>query len=94
MPEKSAFTFHHNFYPKPKGVLEDATISDETKHKLQAIKQDYNDIVSQHSSDMGLIPLEEMIMKIDPKLLPVTSKQYPLPFKHHKFVREEKETLK
>ena len=22
MPEKSAFTFHHNFYPKPKVVLE------------------------------------------------------------------------
>ena len=30
MPEKSAFAFHHNFYPKPKVVLEDATISDET----------------------------------------------------------------
>ena len=30
MPEKSAFTFHHNFYPKPKVILEDATISDKT----------------------------------------------------------------
>ena len=31
MPEKSAFTFHHNFCPKPKVKLEDAIISDETK---------------------------------------------------------------
>ena len=47
MPEKSAFTFHHNFYPKPKVVLEDATTSDETNNKLQVLKDDCNDIVSQ-----------------------------------------------
>ena len=26
MPEKTSFIFHHNFYPKPKVVLEDAVI--------------------------------------------------------------------
>ena len=41
MPEKSAFTFHQNNYPKPKVVLEDATLSDETKNRLQLLKQDY-----------------------------------------------------
>ena len=46
MPEKSAFTFHHNFYPKPKELLEDATTPDETKSNLQVLKQDYNDIVN------------------------------------------------
>ena len=59
MPEKSAFTFHHTFYPKPKVVLEDAPISDKTWDRLQKLKQDYNDIVSQHSSDIGLTHLEE-----------------------------------
>ena len=37
MPEKSAFTFHHNFYPKPKVVLEDATISDKAQARLQEL---------------------------------------------------------
>ena len=35
MPEKSAFTFHYNFYPKSKVKLENAIISDETKNKLE-----------------------------------------------------------
>ena len=52
MPEKSAFTFNHNFYPKPKVKLEDAITSDETKSKLQELKRNYNGIVSQHSSDI------------------------------------------
>ena len=34
MPEKSAFMFHHNFYPKPKIDLEDTEVSQETRHKL------------------------------------------------------------
>ena len=38
MPQKSAFTFHHNFYPNLKVVLEDATISDETQNRLQVLK--------------------------------------------------------
>ena len=38
MSEKSAFTFHHNLYPKPKIDLEDATISDETQNRLQVLK--------------------------------------------------------
>ena len=33
MPEKSAFMFHHNFYPKPKVVLEDADITNLTRQK-------------------------------------------------------------
>ena len=68
-------------YPKPKVILEEATISDETRSKLQVLKQDYNDIVSQHISDIGLTHLEEMITKTDPELPPVASKLYPLPLK-------------
>ena len=89
MLEKSAFTFHHNFYPKIKVVLEDATISDKTQARLQELKQDCNDIVSQHSSDIGLAHLEEMTVKTGPDLPPVASKPYPLALKHHTFVKEE-----
>ena len=70
MSENSAFTFHHNFYSKPQVKLEDAIISDETKEKLQILKQNYNDIVSQHSSNIGLTHLEEMVIKMNPELPP------------------------
>ena len=70
MPEKSAFTFHHNFYQKPKVKLEDVIVSDETKEKLKVLKQNYNDIVRQHSSNIRLTHLEEMVIEINPELLP------------------------
>ena len=93
MHEKSAFMFHHTFYLKPKIDLEDAKISQEAQQKLQASKQDYDDIVSKHSSDFGLTHPEEMKIKTDPKLPCMASKPYPLPLKHHKFVKEEIENL-
>ena len=67
MPEKSAFTFHCNFYSEPKVKLEDAIISDETKKKLQVLKQNYDDVVSQHSSNIGLTHLEEMVIETNPE---------------------------
>ena len=39
MPEHSAFTFHHNFYPKPKIDIEDAKISEEMQNRLEVLKQ-------------------------------------------------------
>ena len=79
MPEKSAFTFHQNLCTKQKGVIEDATMSDKTWDRLQELKQDYNDIVSQHSSDIGLTHVEEITIETGPDLPPVASKPYPLP---------------
>ena len=64
MPEKSAFMFQHSFYPKPKIDLRNAEISQETRQKLLVL-QDYDDIVSKHSSDIGFTHLEKM--KIDSK---------------------------
>ena len=93
MPKKSAFTFHHNFYPKPKVKLEDTIISVETKEKVQVLKQNYNDTVSQHSSDIELTHLEEMVIKMNPELHSVVTKLYPFPLKHHKFIKEEIENL-
>ena len=37
--------------------------------------------------------MEEITIDIDPNLPPVVSKPYPLPLKHHKFVKEEIENL-
>ena len=87
MPKKSALLFHHTFHPNPKMDLEDAKISQEMQEKLQTLKQDYDNIVSKHNSDIGLTHLQEI--ETVPELPPVTTKPYPLPLKHHKFVKEE-----
>ena len=42
MPEKSAFVFHCNFYPKPKVDLEDAEIKPKIKQKLTDLQQRYD----------------------------------------------------
>ena len=70
MSEKSTFTNCHNFYTKSKIDLEDAKILDETQNKLQILKQDYDDIDSKHSSDIGLTHLEEMTIDTDLELNP------------------------
>ena len=58
MPEKPTCMFHNSFYPKTKIYLEDTEISKEIQQKLQTLKQDYENIVTQHSSDVGLTHLE------------------------------------
>ena len=57
------------------------------------MKQNYNDIVSHHSSNIGLTHLEEMVIETDPELPPVVTKPYPLPLKLHKFVKDKIENL-
>ena len=57
------------------------------------MKQNYTNIVSQHSSDIGLTHSEEMVIETNAELPPAVSKLYPLPFKHHKYVKEEIENL-
>ena len=53
--------------------------------KLETLKQDYEDIISKHSSDIGLTHLQEMRIELPP----IASKPYPLQLKHHRFVKEE-----
>ena len=64
MPEKSAFVCHHIFYLKPKVDLEDDEITPKIKQNITHLQQKYDNIISKHSSDIGLMHLEEM--KIDP----------------------------
>ena len=73
VPERSAFTFYHNL-PRTQDRFENAKISEETRHKVQVLKQKYNDIVSQHSSDIGLTHLDVMKIGTDPELPIVASK--------------------
>ena len=79
MAEKSAFVFHHNFYPKPEVGLEDDEITPQIKQKLIDLQQKYGNIISNHSSDTGLTHLEEMKIDTDLNLPPVASKltHYP-----------------
>ena len=84
MPEKLAFVFHHNFYLRPKVDLDNAEITPEIRQKLTDLQQKY-DIISKHSSYIGLKYLEEMKIDNDQNLAPVESKPYPSPLKHHKF---------
>ena len=53
MPEKFSIYLSSQLISKTKVKLEDVIILDKTKEK-----QNYNDIVSQHSSDIGLTHLE------------------------------------
>ena len=47
-----AIVFHHNLYSKPKVDLEDAEITPEIRQKLTDLKQKYDGIISEHSSDI------------------------------------------
>ena len=73
--------------------LDDAEITPKIKQKLTDLQQTYDNIISKHSSNIGLEHLEEMKIDTDPNLPPVASKPYPVPLKHHQFVKEEIKNL-
>ena len=64
------FMFHHNFYPKSTIDLKDTEIFEETRHKLQVLQQNYDDIVSKHNSDIRRTHLEDMTIDTDPNFPP------------------------
>ena len=77
MPEIVVFVFHHNFYPKSKVDLEDIEITPKIKQISTYLQQKYDDIISKHSSNLGLTHLEEMRIDTDLNLSPVANKPYP-----------------
>ena len=89
IPENSRFMFHKDFYPKPRITLLDAELSPKTQQQLEALLQEFSDIMSKSSSDIGLTHLKEMILHTEPGSIPVVSKPYSLILKHYKFVKEE-----
>ena len=70
MPDTLAFVFQHNFYTKPIVALEDDEITPEIKQKLIDLQEKYDNIISKHSSSIGLTHLEEMKINTDPNLPP------------------------
>ena len=81
--------FHKDFYPKPRIALFDAELSNEYKQQLNDLLEEFSNIMSKDSQDIGLTHLEEMVLPTEPGVSPVASKLHGLPLKHHKFVKEE-----
>ena len=79
MPEKSAFMFHHDFFPKPKIYLKDAENIKRLGKTISIITR-YDAIVSMHSSDIVPINLEEMTIDTDQNLplLQANPTHYPI----------------
>ena len=61
----------------------------ETQQQLKALLQEFSDIMSKSSSDIGLTHLKEMVLHTEPGSIPVVSKPSLLPLNHHEFVKEE-----
>ena len=93
IPEDSAFMFHKDFYPKPRITLLDAELSSETQQWMETLLEEFSDIMSKSSSDIGLTHLEEMVLHMKLGSVPVVSKHYSLPLKHHKLGKEELNNL-
>ena len=85
IPEDSAFMFHGDFHPKPRITLLDGELSPETQQQLKPLLEEFSDIMSKSSSDIGLTHLQGMVFHIKSGSIPVVSKPYSLPLKHHKF---------
>ena len=81
--------FHGDFYLKPRITLLDAEFSPETQQQLEALLEEFSDIMSKSSLDIGLTHLEEMVLHTKPGSILVASESYSLPLRHHKFVKEE-----
>ena len=85
----SAFMFHKDFYLKPRMTLLDTELSPKTQQQLETLLEEFSDIMSKSSSDIGLTYLKEMVLHMKPGSIPMASKPYSLLLKHHKFIKEE-----
>ena len=54
IPLNSSFMFHKDFYPKPRIML-DTELSNESKQQLYYLLEDFSDIMSKNSADIGLL---------------------------------------
>ena len=89
LPENLAFMFDKDFYLKPRITLLDAESSPETQQQIETLLEEFSDIMSQSSSDIGLTHLEEMVLHMKPVSISVANKSCSLPLKNHKFIKEE-----
>ena len=72
--------------------LQDAEITEENREKFRLLCEEFEDIFSKNSSDIGKTPL--ITMDIDTgDSPPVCQRPYNLPLKHREWVQKELETL-
>ena len=72
--------------------LQDADVSDEHQNAFKALCNEFKDIFSVDSSDIGKTPLIEMEIDTGDSP-PITQKPYTLPLKHAEWVQKELEIL-
>ena len=78
--------------PHRKVDLEDQNISPETKDKFQELYQEYDDIVSKNSGDIGKTLLVEMDIDTGDSP-PIAQRPYCLPLQHSEWRKKEIDTL-
>ena len=92
---RQVLTSASNFIKSPAEVethrkvdLDDAATSQETKVKFDNLCKDFQDIISQGSTDIGKTLLVEMDIETGDSP-PIASRPYTLPLKHYDWVRKE-----
>ena len=90
--EKTFITSPADVDTHRKVKLQDAEVLDKYKEEFEKLCEEYNDIFSKDSSDIGKTPLITMEIKTGDSP-PVCQRPYNLPLKHIDWVKKEIDTL-
>ena len=82
MVESDFLTSPAGIYPNRRVELEDAEICEKTRESFAQLCDEYNDVFSKNSQDIGKITLIEMEIDTGDSL-PVAQSPYTLPLKHY-----------
>ena len=63
--------FHKDFNLTPRVMLFKAELSNESRQQLNDLSEEFSDIMSQNSTDIGLTHLEDMVLPTEPVAAPV-----------------------
>ena len=98
-PHCDIFIMEKTFITSPADVdihrkvkLQDAEVLDKYKEEFEKLCEEYNDIFSKDSSDIGKTPLITMEIETGDSP-PVCQRPYNLPLKHIDWVQKELDTL-
>ena len=91
--EDTVFVGRHNTYTKPWVDLADVQVPDSIKEAFKDLQKEFEDIVSQHASDIGVTDLAEMTIDTKPSSIPHASRPYKLVLQHQEFLRKEIQAL-
>ena len=69
-------------------ILQNAEVSKHSRENFCHLLDEYIDIMSSSSSEIGSIQFIAMDIKADPTFPPVASNPYTLPLKHQKWVQK------